>query len=267
MKKISKAKWGSNPNFYSSRDYFRNSLIIKKLRNFVPDGEILDFGCGCGNLTVRLAKFGYKVYAVDSSSASLSVVRKKIKFSPLAKSIKVIDGSYQEIAKLNKKFDAICCGEVLEHIQDDQKVLELFFDSLKPGGKCIITVPARMKYWDASDIWAGHLRRYEKDEILKLFSQAGFKVIGLYCFGPITFLWHKLVFLPILKKGFFHNTGDDNRKKTFKFSLLTSNKMLMSRLLIPLFSYLFYLDIFFITFNLWNYYLLAGHKNFEDKDG
>lgn len=259
MRNVPTINWGSSPDFYGPRDYFRNTFILRKVKNLVPEGEILDFGCGCGNLTEQLAAAGYKVWAVDPSAASLEALLQKTKDNvTMTKLIKVIQGDYQQIAEMKKKFDVICCGEVLEHIPDDREALKAFFDFLKPGGTCIATVPARMKYWDVSDIWAGHQRRYEKNALRQLFSQVGFKVIRLYCFGPITFLWHKVIFLPTLKRLFFQT---DRPGVPFGSTFSKSRRILFYRFLIPFLSYLFYVDILCSNLNLWNSYLVVAHKN------
>ncbi len=40
-----------------------------------------------------------------------------------------------------------------------------------------------MKKWNASDVWAGHFRRYERSQLAKLMQSAGFRVERILCYG------------------------------------------------------------------------------------
>ncbi|HOM26166.1 MAG TPA: class I SAM-dependent methyltransferase [bacterium] len=237
MRKNEKINWGEFPEFYGPRDYFRNTLIIKKVKIFLKKGSnILDFGYGVGNLAIRLASLNYNVICYDVSELSIKFLEKRVK----KLSIKIIKDK-NLLFNSNKKIDGICCGEVLEHIEDDRSIINLFKNLLKNGGVCIITVPAKKTYWDRSDILAYHYRRYEKETFISLLSSYGFKIIDFYCFGPITLIWHKLIFLPIFRKNVLN-----------RFSRKGSIKKIL--------SFLFYFDFLFLTIDIWNYYLTVIRK-------
>jgi SAM-dependent methyltransferase len=90
-------------------------------------------------------------------------------------------------------FDLILAFEVLEHIEHDLIALERIYDALLPGGFFLMSVPAFMKKWEAGDDWAGHFRRYEKDELQTKLHSCGFEICALWSYGfPIATLLHPL---------------------------------------------------------------------------
>ena len=94
-------------------------------------------------------------------------------------------------------FDCIVACEVMEHIEDDQRFVRRIFDSLKPGGQVLISVPARKKYWTVHDELVGHLRRYEKAALTEMASAAGFTEVEVVAYGYpwINWLSHLRVWL------------------------------------------------------------------------
>ncbi len=65
--------------------------------------------------------------------------------------------------------------DVLEHIEDDVAAAQEFFRCLRPGGRLLVAVPADMRLWSAHDEAVDHVRRYERDELLALIEDAGFR--------------------------------------------------------------------------------------------
>ena len=94
-------------------------------------------------------------------------------------------------------FDCVVACEVMEHIEDDAGFAGRLFESLKPGGQVIISVPAKAKYWTIHDELVGHLRRYEAAGLVALFDAAGFTEtrVTAYGFPWINWLSHLRVWL------------------------------------------------------------------------
>jgi len=88
-------------------------------------------------------------------------------------------------------YDCIVACEVMEHIEDDTGFVDKVYKRLNKGGQAIISVPAKDKYWTVHDDVVGHVRRYQKDELIELMGQSGFKQIKVYSYGfPfINMLW------------------------------------------------------------------------------
>ncbi|GGD04632.1 class I SAM-dependent methyltransferase [Halopseudomonas salina] len=100
-----------------------------------------------------------------------------------ANNVKIVD-SFDSVGK---EFDLIMAFEVLEHIEDDQNFLSNIHSYMTAGGLFIGSVPAYMNKWQAVDVWAGHVRRYERSELKEKLEVAGFSVITIDIYGfPVT---------------------------------------------------------------------------------
>lgn len=174
--------------------YYREDLIIKTIKSFLPSGKIFDVGCGTGSLVLKLAREGYQVEGVDISDECVSITKSRIKEAGLSKSITISQGSATKIDLPDRCVDGVIAGEVLEHLQDDGAAVCEFSRILKVGGVCIITVPANPALWNHMDEMAGHVRRYTRDDLVRLFSSQKFKFESIRYWGfPIMRIYHKLL--------------------------------------------------------------------------
>ncbi len=80
-------------------------------------------------------------------------------------------------------YDAVIACEVLEHIEDESAFLGKIRGLLNPGGRLILSIPARKKLWSDHDEIAGHFRRYEKQDIIDLLSRHQFERINVIAYG------------------------------------------------------------------------------------
>jgi hypothetical protein len=77
------------------------------------------------------------------------------------------------------EFDVIGAFDVIEHINEDDSVLEQMHAALKPGGGLIVTVPQHRWLWSKTDDAAHHMRRYERGEMERKLGKAasGFRIL------------------------------------------------------------------------------------------
>ena len=74
------------------------------------------------------------------------------------------------------ELDTVTCINVLEHTDDDVAALRRAHQLLVPGGRVIVFVPAGQNLYGALDRGVGHQRRYDKDELVRKLTAAGFTV-------------------------------------------------------------------------------------------
>lgn len=167
--------WVPAPRYILRRD-----RVLRHLHR-VPPCRVLDIGCGPGALLTELSRLGFQAYGVDRSAQARQ----------LGQSLSTTKNPVTLQAELDPgwkgTFDLLFSFEVIEHIEDDKGALRDWRPYLSDGGGLILSTPAHRKKWSANDEWAGHCRRYEKDELIETIEQAGFEVEHIECYGfPLT---------------------------------------------------------------------------------
>jgi len=123
-----------NEEFYEGAfDYITQFFIDPK------NSVLLDAGCGSGVHSIRLAKRGYRVTAVDFSANVLKMAEKNIKASCLSDRITLQRENMLSLTFDDDTFDYILCWGVLMHIPDLEKALSEIIRVLKPGGIVVIS--------------------------------------------------------------------------------------------------------------------------------
>jgi SAM-dependent methyltransferase len=77
----------------------------------------------------------------------------------------------------HEEFDVIGAFDVLEHIKEDQHVLEQMYTAIKPQGFILLTVPQHSWLWSTADEYACHVRRYSASDLHYKVEESGFKII------------------------------------------------------------------------------------------
>ena len=121
-----------------------NTLIAAEELYSLPilkalEGETaLDIGAGTGRFSLKLARNGWKVTALDPNSDMLSIAKRAaakellpIQFmhSPIGRGISVPSDS----------FDLVVCALTLCHVPDLREAVKEFYRALAPGGHLLIT--------------------------------------------------------------------------------------------------------------------------------
>ncbi|MBI2074530.1 MAG: class I SAM-dependent methyltransferase [Candidatus Levybacteria bacterium] len=251
---MKKMQWGEDPNFSGPRNWFRETLMLTEILKHKEKGNIIDFGCGSGTLLIRLARLGFNGIGVDISESAINFFKMEILKNKLESKLHVRRADVDVFSKLRDKFEVIIAGEVLEHLKDDKKAIRSFYNALIKGGICVISVPAHMYLWDINDKFSSHFRRYEKKELIDLFSKAGFSVKKIYHWGfPLSFFWHKYAYLTLIEKKISQNKTYSNSSTLFGL-ILSHHKFKQ------LFSLPFYFDQLFNWTNLGGGLILVAEK-------
>lgn len=146
-----------------------------------PTKEVLDIGSGYGGMLPLLLKYSS---IVDSLEPVKEAHESIMTFG--ARTIFNIDNFPDDYPK--KQYDAVTMFDVLEHIQDDTKTMQIIRDEiLKPKGKIVITVPANQWLWSVHDEINHHVRRYSKKSLRELLGISGYQNIKISYF--MTFLF------------------------------------------------------------------------------
>jgi len=98
----------------------------------------LDVGSGLGFFSLRAGKLGARVYGIDIGDRLVDVCRKRYpkgKFS-VASAVK--------LPFKDNSFDIVLCTEVIEHVNNQKKVISEIFRVLKKNGYLILTTPNKV---------------------------------------------------------------------------------------------------------------------------
>ena len=144
-----------------------NSWIFSQIFPYLGR-EVLEVGCGNGNFTELLAQKCPRVVAVDLNEEYVRAAQTRLKEKPGVE-VLVTDATQLQ---WERSFDTLVMLDVLEHIEDDVKMLRQLGSCLKPGGKLVIKVPALDCLYSSMDKAIGHYRRYKKKTLIKTFRQA-----------------------------------------------------------------------------------------------
>ncbi len=126
------------PTYNRVADLKRLDFIKKNLAEFIPtNGSVLDVGCGNGIISLNLGKEGYAVDGIDMSEKSIENAKKKNPFANV--SFSVMDAETMRAS--GKRYDAIVCSEVLEHLHQPSNLLRELFHILQDKGILLVTVP------------------------------------------------------------------------------------------------------------------------------
>jgi 2-polyprenyl-6-hydroxyphenyl methylase / 3-demethylubiquinone-9 3-methyltransferase len=119
---------GLNPGRFG---YFREVLTTRL--QIDPRGKAaLDIGCGGGFLAEEFARLGCQVTGVDPSLSTLQVARAHAQRSGLDVDYRV--GAGEQLPVGDAGFDLAYCCDVLEHVEDLDRVVAETARVLKPGG-------------------------------------------------------------------------------------------------------------------------------------
>lgn len=163
----------------------------------LKEGErVLDMGCGDGYYLFLFSKLNLdlRLFGVDCDRKALSSARGHLK----NRKITLICADITKgLPFENGYFDKVIMSEVCEHLKDDVSALREVYRVLKPGGKCVCSVP-HSDYpimWDPinwilerlsgkhigtgffAGIWNQHLRLYSHNDLRKSIKKAGFRQI------------------------------------------------------------------------------------------
>lgn len=174
---------------YSKKNIHFIDLQIPKileilLKSYNKTFSIIDLGCGDGRILYALYNKGllknaYRIVGVDISKIRISRLKE---FCPFAEGIVADVCDLKQIP--DNSFDIVISSQVIEHVQDDTKMLKEVYRILKPNG--YFYVSTIIKKWYGFWIYYNkgfkldptHVREYKsEEEFLSLLRDNGFIIL------------------------------------------------------------------------------------------
>jgi SAM-dependent methyltransferase len=166
----------------------RYNYWIYELISHALGQRVLEVGSGTGNITQFLSADGREVTATDIVPSYHNELERLFRDRPNVRVEKFDLTAEAPAAFVADPFDSVVCLNVLEHIENDLFALAQMRDSLAPGGKLALLVPAHQFLYGEFDRAVGHFRRYERRELADKLQKAGFVVLEMKFFSLLAAL-------------------------------------------------------------------------------
>lgn len=156
----------------------RNKLIVWAMEKYFPKAEsFLEIGCGTGYVLSGLSSAfdGMKYTGADIFTSGLKFAAKRV---PQANFIQM-DARH---IPFSNEFDVVGAFDMIEHVEEDQQVLNQMYKAVRRGGGIIATVPQHKWLWSAADDYGFHKRRYTRAEFGEKVTKNGFEVVKMISF-------------------------------------------------------------------------------------
>jgi SAM-dependent methyltransferase len=162
----------------------RNRILRQTLARFTDRSrplDMLEIGCGIGGVVNELRLLpNLHLTASEIYLQGLRYARARLP------DVDFIQLDATDIP-FRRAFDIVGAFDVLEHIENDDRVIACVHEALRPGGLFIVTVPQYQWMWSSLDEIVRHKRRYGRPELLRKFRRSDFEV--LYCSSFVTALF------------------------------------------------------------------------------
>ncbi len=152
----------------------RNHLLVGLADRFFPAARrYLEIGCGTGFVLDAFAasRTWQSVTGSELHPQGLAHARRR-----LGKRAAFVQMDARAIPAADA-FDLVGLFDVVEHIPEDEAVLDSAAACLAPGGGVIVSVPQHPALWSSADDEAHHVRRYRRGELEVKLRRAGFEVL------------------------------------------------------------------------------------------
>jgi len=137
--------------------------------------RVLEIGAGAGNLS-RFLLDKDRVILTDYEPEYLHLLRRRFGTYENVQ-IRHLDlNTFSARDLIGDAIDSVVCLNVLEHIENDRRVLAELYRAVTPGGVVVVLVPAHSALYSDLDRNLGHYRRYTTDMLAERFEEAGFVV-------------------------------------------------------------------------------------------
>ena len=225
-------QWGTQAEMFGPRHEHRLAMILRETARFPARARVLDAAVGLGQLAARMKAQGHRVFGIDGAFAAAL-------HSTRVAGIPSVVGDMTRMPFRSGAFDGITSGETLEHLDDDAGAVREIGRVMRERATCVVTVPALLALWTASDDYYEHRRRYGRGALVSLVEGGGLRVRRAAFWGfPVVLAYDTLFLLPM-------NRRRASRPVDSDAGLQTVARAGRSRLLVRLVRAIFSIDRLF----------------------
>jgi 2-polyprenyl-3-methyl-5-hydroxy-6-metoxy-1,4-benzoquinol methylase len=124
--------------YSKAEDLKRLNFIYSNIEDAIGEnGKVLDVGCGNGNISLFLGQKGYNVKGIDISADAIKVAKERNPYEHVEFEVRPAE----ELRDNGERYKAVVCSEVLEHLDEPNKLVDVLYDILDDDGILVVTVP------------------------------------------------------------------------------------------------------------------------------
>ena len=168
---------GATAQFYPKDRSRRWRAFWRALRlaSFVRNLDVVDLGCGGGQMLAALCRFARSGVGVDLSENSIAFARKHFPRQEF------FAEGLREFARRRRRFDFVFSSELIEHLRSPDEFIDTVRTITRPGGMVYLSAPDAGHPKTPTDLsqWADicppeHLQWFNATNLAMLFDQNGF---------------------------------------------------------------------------------------------
>ena len=145
---------------------------------------MLEIGAGIGTFSGRLLAAGADpLVLLEPEDACVNELRNRFGGDERVKIVQEVLPASEALRRSPGVFRYALCQNVLEHIDDDLAALRAVVGTIAPGGELAVLVPAHPFLYGRLDKRFGHFRRYTRNRLCSLVSDAGAELTDLRSFN------------------------------------------------------------------------------------
>ncbi|MCL5783756.1 MAG: class I SAM-dependent methyltransferase [Patescibacteria group bacterium] len=175
-------RWWTNYKSANEEDpgtLYRSSLIIKTISKLNPK-NIVDAGCGAGELIDHILKHSHKSFKITGLDVSPKIIEiNKNRFRNVR--FNTIDLNKNQ--QITRNYDLVINSEVIEHIKKWEIGITNLSNLTKKGGFLILTTQSGKIFKHHKTL--SHLKHFKKVELERELIRNGFRIVDShYCGWP-----------------------------------------------------------------------------------
>jgi 2-polyprenyl-3-methyl-5-hydroxy-6-metoxy-1,4-benzoquinol methylase len=158
----------------------------KKIFDYIKNNsDVLDVGCSIGTFGKHLSlEKGCVVDGIELDKKDFKEAKGNLN------NAYNLNIETDDLSQINKKYDYIYFGDVIEHLVAPSKALEKTSRLLKTNGEVVFSIPnmshssvrlmllsGRFKYGETGLLDKTHLHFYDYEELIRVFSNGGYEIV------------------------------------------------------------------------------------------
>ncbi len=156
------------------------SWTLEQFRPFLGE-NVLEVDAGPGHTTSLLLD-RTRLVTIDSDPVHVETLRRR--FGHL-ENLTVMEGDFSQTDVEGAEFDTALLFDGLQRAQEPKDLLSWVASQVRSGGHILIQVPHDRDLFGPTDEAAGHVRRFERDELADLVRWTGLELVSMKTFNRV----------------------------------------------------------------------------------